>query len=140
MKAIVNHLILSVALVLLASCSESTDGSALPDQPDKWVQSVKFQDDSQARHVEKSGVISSAVKPLAGLQSVSVGDEIDGVKVGAIRCSFSPKDSSYSGEQFMWKGRWGCMAGRDKNEIDNAVQKDGNKLYDYIHVSPISLQ
>ncbi|TCB60118.1 hypothetical protein E0J20_08975 [Rhizobium leguminosarum bv. viciae] len=135
-----NRLILPALLVLLSSCSESKDGSDLPDQPDKWVQSVKLQDDSKARYVEKSGAISSSVKPLTFLQSVSVGDEIEGVKIGAIRCSFFPKDSSYSGEQFMWRGRWGCMAGRDKNEIENAVQQDGNKLYDYIHISPISLQ
>ncbi|MBY5551057.1 hypothetical protein HFO61_30395 [Rhizobium leguminosarum] len=135
-----NRLILPALLVLLSSCSESKGGSALPDQPDKWVESVKLQDDSKARYVEKSGVISSSVKPLTGLQSVSVGDEIDGMKIGVIRCSFFPKDASNSGEQFMWRGRWGCMAGRDKNEIENAVQQDGNKLYDYIHVSPISLQ
>jgi len=134
-----NRLILPALLVLLSACSEK-DGSDLPDQPNKWVESVKLQDDSKARFVEKSGVISSSVKPLTSLQSVSVGDEIEGVKIGAIRCSFFPKDESYSGEQFMWKGRWGCMAGRDKNEIENAVQQDGNKLYDYIHVSPISLQ
>lgn len=112
----------------------------MPDQPDKWVESVKLQDDSKARYVEKSGVFSSSSKPLTGLQSVSVGDQIGGVKIGAIRCSFFPKDASYSGEQFMWQGRWGCMAGRNKNEIENAVQQDGNKLYDYIHVSPVSLQ
>ncbi|MBY5453897.1 hypothetical protein HFO91_30430 [Rhizobium leguminosarum] len=135
-----NRLILPALLVLLSSCSESKDGSGLPDQPDKWVESVKLQDDSKARYVEKSGVVSSSVKPLTGLQSVSVGDEIEGVKIGAIRCSFFPKDASNSGEQFMWRGRWGCMAGRDKSEIENAVQQDGNKLYDYIHVSPISLQ
>ncbi|NEJ88858.1 hypothetical protein GR223_23480 [Rhizobium leguminosarum] len=135
-----NRLRSPALLVLLTACSDSKDGSELPDQADKWVDSVKLQDDSKARYVEKSGMVSSRVKPLTGLQSVSIGDEIEGVKIGAIRCSFFPKDQSYGGELFMWRGRYGCMAGRNKDEIENAVQSDGNKLYDYVHVSPVSLQ
>ncbi|MGO6947010.1 hypothetical protein ELH46_16230 [Rhizobium ruizarguesonis] len=87
-----NRLILLALLVLLTACSDSKDGSELPDQPDKWVDSVNLQDDSKAHYVEKSGMVSSSVKPLTGLQSVSIGDEIEGVKIGAIRCSFFPKD------------------------------------------------
>ncbi len=61
-------------------------------------------------------------------------------KSGAIRCSFYWKDASYGGAQYMWRGRWGCMAGRNRYEVENAVNEDGSKQFDYIHISPVSLK
>jgi len=70
---------------------------------------------------------------------IQVGDEIESVRVGAIRCSFQVKDATYGGEQFMWRGRWGCMAGRNKDEIENAIGADGEKRFDYLYIGPVSL-
>jgi hypothetical protein len=70
---------------------------------------------------------------------ISVGDEIEGIRIGAIRCSFFWRDASYGGEQFMWRGRWGCMAGRNEDELEHAVGPDGVKRFNYLHISPVSL-
>ena len=77
---------------------------------------------------------------MNGLQRVSVGDSIEGIRIGAIRCSFFWKDASYAREQYMWRGRWGCQAGRSKEEIENAVEPDGGKRYDYLYIGPVSLK
>ena len=73
-------------------------------------------------------------------QKISVGDTIRGVRIGAIKCTFHEQDSSYGGEQFMWRGRWHCMAGRSKHEVENAVKDNGDKRYDYIHIAPVTLR
>ena len=133
---------LFAVFLFLPACSEETSSSTdLPDQKARLVSSVAFQEDTKATHVGASSALtgSTTVKPLADLRSVEIGRTIDGVKIGAIKCSFHTKDASYSGTQFMWRGRWACLAGRNEYEVDHAVKDDGSKAYDYIHVSPVSL-
>ncbi|RWC10383.1 MAG: hypothetical protein EOS52_25055 [Mesorhizobium sp.] len=127
--------------VLLSACDDQSKSSDLPDKPDIWVNSLSLQNGSKATHVGKTSSIlgSTTVTPLSGLTSIAVGDDIDGVHIGAIKCTFFTKDASYSGEQFMWRDRWGCLAGRSQDEVENAVQEDGTKLYDYIHIAPVIL-
>lgn len=81
----------------------------------------------------------SSVKNLDAAPTISVGDEVEGVRIGAIRCSFYWRDADYGGEQYMWRGRWGCLAGRSRQEVETAVGTDGEKRFDYIHVSPVRL-
>ncbi|AEH86638.1 hypothetical protein [Mesorhizobium opportunistum] len=127
--------------IVVSACDDQSKSSDLSDKPDKWVNSLALQSDSKVKHVGKSSVIlgSTTVTPLSGLTVIAVGDDIDGVHVGAIKCTYFPKDASYSGEQFMWRDRWGCMAGRSRDEVENAVQEDGTKLYDYLHIAPVTL-
>ena len=81
----------------------------------------------------------SQAKELKDSQPIRVGDTISGIKIGAIKCSFHWNDSGHGNTQFMWRGKWGCMAGRGKFEIDNAVNDDGGKNFDYVHIAPVSL-
>ncbi|NKL24851.1 hypothetical protein [Rhizobium leguminosarum] len=133
--------VLLIMIPVLAACDQQKNKSPdLADQPDKWMTTISLQGDSKPNHVGKTTVIgSTTIKPLSGLQTITVGDEIDGIHIGAIKCAFFNKDASYAGEQFMWRGRWGCLAGRSQDEVSTAVQEDGTKLYDYIHVAPIAL-
>jgi hypothetical protein len=81
----------------------------------------------------------SEARPVTGPQTVALGDEIEGVRIGAIQCSFHWRDASYGGQQYMWRGRWACKAGRSREEVEKAVEEDGTKRFDYIHVAPVSL-
>ena len=116
---------------------------SLPERPDIWVSSITINPDSKIKYIGKTtdlGITSiSKVEEIGGLQKISVGDTIRGVRIGAIKCIFHGEDSSYGGKQFMWRGRWGCLAGRSKYEIENAVKEDGAKRYDYIHIAPVTI-
>lgn len=115
----------------------------LPKQPDRWVSSISLDPDSKVQFIGRTRdlVITSvtAAKDVNAPPSISVGDEIETVKVGAIRCSFHWRDATHGREQFMWRGRWSCQAGRSREEIENAVGSSGEKRFDYIHVSPVTL-
>ena len=144
LRAIFSAPTICAAAVLMIACGP--DGPQQPDLPkqdDRWVSTVVLDADSVATYVGKTRdyVItdSSEVRDVKNLKTVNVGDEIQGVRIGAIRCSFFWKDASYDGEQFMWRGRWGCQAGRNQQEVLNAVDKDGAKLFDYISISPVRL-
>ena len=137
-----NRITVLALLFMLSACKEQKEKSAdLPDRSNKWVNTIALQADSKMTHVGKTSTImvSTEVKPLISVMSVAIGDEIDGVRIGAIECVFFNKDASYSGQQFMWRGRWGCKAGRNRDEVSNAVKDDGTKAYDYIFTSPVSL-
>jgi hypothetical protein len=140
--------LLWVALPLLAVSSCDNEGPCdtrpdLPKRPDRWVSAVRLDPDSKASYVSatKQFLIFSVSdsEDLHGLESVRVGDEINGLSIGAIRCSYQWKDAFYNGKQYMWRGRWQCMAGRSKEEIENAVAADGDKRFDYIAIRPVSL-
>jgi len=107
------------------------------------VNSITLDPDSKVEYIGKTTnyVITSvtSIKELDGLRTVSIGDEIEGLPIGAIKCSFFWRDASYGGDQFMWRGRWGCQAGRSSKEVENAVRDDGEKLFDYVYVSPIRM-
>lgn len=136
---------LGLVAALATSCSRGEPGPPdLPQQPDQWVTSIALDADSKARHVgqTKDYLITevTGVEAVNGLRSVSVGDDIAGVRIGAIRCSFHGRDASYGGDQYMWRGRWACLAGRSKEEVETAVAEDGTKRFDYIHAAPIRMQ
>jgi hypothetical protein len=136
---------LAIACLLSACDDEHPVDSRphLPKRPDKWVNSVRLDPDSKASYVEADQqyvVISvSNVRDIDGLTEIRVGDEIEGLRIGAIRCSFHWTDASYNGRQYMWRGRWQCMAGRSKEEVEGAVGENGEKFFDYIVISPVSL-
>lgn len=136
----------AIAASALAACNPATERSTKPDlakKPDRWVESITLNEDSQARFVGKTRDFmitkSSEARRVLPPSTFSIGDSIEGLRIGAIRCSYHWKDASHGGEQYMWRDRWDCMAGRDRFEIENAVRPSGEKRFDYIIVSPISL-
>jgi hypothetical protein len=136
--------LLCAVAALTISCGRSEPKQPdLAKQPDRWVNLIVLDADSKAKYIGKTKnyVITkvSSNYDLDGLRTVSVGDEIEGVRIGAIKCSFFWRDASYGGGQFMWRGRWGCQAGRSRQEIENSVGKDGEKHFDYVYVSPVRL-
>lgn|SRR5690606_22764748 len=137
-------LVLLVATIITASCGPGASREPdLPEQPDRWVSSISLDPDSKASYIGKTRdyVVTTVTssEELDGLRTVSVGDEIEGLSIGAIRCSFFWRDASYGGDQYMWRGRWGCRAGRSREEVQNAVAEDGEKRFDYVYVTPVSL-
>ena len=140
------HLLLTtIAAVVLVGCEGGEPRQAsLPSRGDIWVSSITLDPDSKIKFVGKTrgsliGSISE-VEEIDLLQKISVGDTVKGVSIGAIKCTFHENDSSHGGEQFMWRGRWHCMAGRSKHEVENAVKDNGDKRYDYIHIAPVTLR
>lgn len=132
------------ALLLTASCGPSESRQPdLPKQPDRWLDSIVLDAESKATYVGKTRdyivTTSSEVRDLGALRTIRVGEEIEGIRIGAIKCSFFWRDATYGGEQYMWRGRWGCQAGRSKQEIQSAVEADGEKRFDYIHAAPVRL-
>lgn len=116
----------------------------MPERPDRWVADVALDPDSKVKFIgtTKDYLITdvSEVRSVDGVRSIRVGDEIGGVRIGAIQCSFHFRDASYGGSQYMWRGRWACKAGRTREELEQAVADDGTKRFDYIHVAPVHLQ
>ena len=140
--------LLWVALPLLSVCGCDTEEPRdtrpeLSKRPDRWVCAVHLDPDSKASYVSatKQFLIFSLSdsEDLRGLESIRVGDEINGLSIGAIRCSFQWQDAFYNDRQYMWRGRGQCMAGRSKEEIENAVAPNGDKRFDYIAIRPVSL-
>lgn len=131
---------------LLVSCgkSNSPKQSKLPDQDPKWVQSVALNDDSAVKHIGKTQELvatqSTAVTEINGVRAIGVGQTVDGVVIGAIKCTFFQQDAYAGKEQYMWRGRWGCQAGRSEAEVNGAIKEDGTKAFDYIYMSPVTLQ
>ena len=130
--------------VTVSSCGPSKPRQAdLPKQPDRWVTYINVEPESKVKYIGKTRNLLitdiTQVKVLNDSRPIKVGDTINGVKVGAIKCSFHSNDAGHGNTQFMWRGKWGCMAGRNKYEINNAVNDDGKKSFDYIHVAPVSL-
>jgi hypothetical protein len=130
--------------VLTMSCSRGeARHTDLPKQADRWVSSVTLDPDSKLEYIGKTRdyLITTVTehRQLEGRRTVSVGDTIEGVRIGAIKCSFHWRDASYGREQFMWRGRWGCMAGGSRHEVENAVGDDGEKRFAFLHAAPIRL-
>jgi hypothetical protein len=106
----------------------------------RWVEAVNVETDSKVRFNGRTrfGVSRSALIEAGAV--VRVGDELQGVRIGAIRCSYHDRDASHGGVQYMWRGRWACMAGRSRREVENAVDPRGGRRHDYIHVAPVTLR
>lgn len=137
--------LLPVLITLVAACGNSEPKQPdLPEQPDRWVSTIVLDPDTKAKYIGKTKnlVITSVstVKDVEAPQTISIGDVIGGIRIGAIKCSFFWRDATYGGEQYMWRGRWGCQAGRNRQEVETAVGPDGEKRFDYVHVSPIRLE
>jgi hypothetical protein len=135
---------LFTAVVFLVGCGGGEPRQAsLPSRGDIWVSSITLNPDSKIKYVGKTRDLPitsiSKVEEVGVLQKISVGDTVRGVRIGAIKCIFHEEDSSYGGKQYMWRGRWSCMAGRSKHEVENAVTDDGAR-YDYIHIAPVTLR
>ena len=136
--------LLVVALTMsIASCGRGgPEQPNLPKRQDVWVTSLALDTETSLTYVGKTKnyVItdSTEIRDLNGPRTISVGDQIKGIRIGAIRCSFFWKDAWYGGEQFMWRGRWGCMAGRSQEEVENAVGPEGEKRTDYLYIHPVS--
>lgn len=131
-------------LIMITACGESEPREAdLPKQPDRWVNSVPVAVDSRVQYIGKTRdyVVTSisASRDIGARQTISLGDEIEGIRVGAIQCSFHWRDATYGSAQYMWRGRWACKAGRNRQEVANAVDSQGKKRFDYIHLSPVTL-
>lgn len=133
------------ATCLVAGCGPARSREPdLPKQPDRWVNSVVLDADSKVNYVGKTKELLitqvSSQDSVSGLRSVRVGDVVNGVQIGAIQCSFHWRDAESSGRQYMWRGRWACMAGRSRDEVQTAVADDGTKRHDYIHIVPVGLR
>jgi hypothetical protein len=137
-------LTLSAIAAFTASCGDRAPRQPdLARQPDRWVTSVALDTGSRVSYIGKTKdyVVTSysAVKDVKAVRIISVGDEIEGLRVGAIKCSFQWRDAYYANEQYMWRGRWACQAGRNRQEVENAVAENGDKRFDYIYVSRVRL-
>jgi hypothetical protein len=136
-------LTMMVVAALNSACGRSEPRQQdLPDRDDLWVTSITFAADSQIRYVGKTRdyLITEVtkVKDLERRPTLRLGDEVEGIRVGAIRCSFHPKNA-FNGGQYMWRGRWACQAGRSKDEVENAVGPEGQKRFEYLYIAPVSL-
>jgi hypothetical protein len=114
----------------------------LPERDDQWVNALALAPDSNITYVGKTRDYQitqvAEAKDLEKRSTLRVGDEVQGIRVGAIRCSFHPKDA-FNGGQYMWRGRWGCQAGRSKDEVENSVGPEGQKRFEYLFIAPVTL-
>ena len=144
MNSIIKKTLTIVTAIFLSSCGQSEPSEPdLPEQADRWLTSIELDADSSMKLVGKTKdyliTTVSSVTQISEVKSLTLGDEIEGVKIGVIQCKFFSKDATYGDSQFMWRGLWGCMAGRSKHEILNALDPEGGKRFSYIHISPINL-
>jgi hypothetical protein len=133
------------AVALLGSCTHSEAGQPdLPKRPDVWVTSVSLDADSRLRYIGKTKdyliTTTTTIKDLKVPRTISVGDTIEDIRIGAIRCSFFWRDEFYGSKQYMWRGRWGCQAGRSREEIENSLGRDGGRRFDLLSARPVSLK
>jgi hypothetical protein len=130
--------------VLVASCGGAPRETDLPKQPDRWVDAISLDSSSRVKFVGRTRdyLITdvTAVKDVERPRRIALGDEIEGVRIGAIQCSFHWRDATQGGEQYMWRGRWSCKAGRNRQEVETAVNDDGTQRFDFIHAAPVRLQ
>ena len=145
MKYLFKAVAVCSATIFFVACGGPSEPKQpdLSKQPDRWVSSIEISANSSVKFVGETRdylvTTVSSVDALDGVQVIRIGDEVGGLKIGAIKCSFHWKDSSYGGEQYMWRGRWACMAGRTKQEVLSAVGPNGEKHHSYIHASPITI-
>lgn len=137
------HVLALLALTATACQGGGSRQADLPRKPDRWVKAVATDSDSDVQYIGKTKhlLITSitGTKPVDGRNTIKIGNEIEGIRIGAIRCSYQWRNATYNGEQYMWRGRWGCMAGRDSVEVANAVADNGDKRFPYIYIAPVTL-
>ena len=145
MKYFVNSAAVYAATIFLASCGGPSEPKQpnLPEKPDRWVQSIEISADTSVSLIGKTRdyfiTQITRISDANGVQKISLGDEIEGIRIGAIQCSFHNKDARYGREQYMWRGRWSCMAGRTQQEVLHAVGRNGEQRHTYILASPITI-
>jgi hypothetical protein len=115
----------------------------LPRQPDRWVNTLTSDPDSTITYVgQTKGYLVTSTTTMSAVEhrrEVKVGDVIEGLTIGAIQCTFFWRDESYAGKQYMWRGRWGCSAGRSRDEVERAVADNGDKRFPTLRISPVTL-
>src|SRR5690606_20970256 len=74
-------------------------GTDLPKQPDRWLKSIALDADSTAKYIGKTKQFVmtdlTQMKDIDGVRAINVGDEVAGLRIGAIKCSFHWRDASY---------------------------------------------
>ena len=143
-KVLLKRFLLASLLFSLAGCAPSEPRLPdLPKQSDRWIQKVLVNQDSEVEYIGKTKnfliTTITQVNQIEANRSIEIGDQIGGLTIGAIKCSFFWRDATYGREKYMWRGKWGCMAGRNRYEIENAILKNGEKRFDYVNISPVSL-
>jgi hypothetical protein len=139
------QLILAIAITIgLVSCGRSQPKElALPPQADQWASSIVVESGGKVTYIGKTKELlvteSTEIRALPGITKITIGDEISGVRIGAIKCMFFQENDFHGKEQYMWRGKWGCQAGRSKDELLVAVSSTGKKQVDYIYASPVQL-
>ena len=124
-------------LVLVAACS-SCDASGTASSPavteTRWVDKVALSDGATASFFDVC-TMGGSVCPDGvelGSRDVAVGDEIQGMKVGAIKCQLYSRDIRgwRGGPDFVArKGKWNCTASIDETAAENSVSESGNRTY-----------
>ena len=102
----------------------------------RWVSSVTVPASSTALFIGKCGFFGCpAGKPVTG--SVAVGQTIQGMKVGAIRCEKQTKTipGFRGGPKFVAiAGTWNCMASTSRTAVNNTPGPNGERPYPWISV------
>jgi hypothetical protein len=139
------HFLASLVIAMTgASCRDAQPREPdLPHKADRWVTSVVLDSTSRVKYVgrTKDYLVTSTttIKDLSASHAIRIGDEIEGLRIGAIKCSFHWRDAYYAREQYMWRGRWACQAGSSRTEVENAVEENGDKRFDYLYLGPVTL-
>tara|TARA_B100001248_G_scaffold248193_1_gene220289 strand:+ start:129 stop:1130 length:1002 start_codon:yes stop_codon:yes gene_type:complete len=122
------------------------------DTEGKWVERIIIPDDAYQRYQPKTMMnngfmTTSRWSPKKPFKSLNIGDTIVGTdgknktrsfKVGAINCFYHSYSASYLGQQYMWKGKWSCTAGRNKYEVLNIFSEDYDRVFDTFTTGPIN--
>ena len=118
---------------------------------DKWVRQIRIPEGSRQTYLPESKdllitVVHETWSPIEKLKTLKIGDTITGTDgkdktrsflVGAIQCSYHSRDYISGGRQYMWEGKWDCIAGRSKNEIKQFYER-GKRRVDVFTTSPIN--
>lgn len=103
------------------------------------MEQVNLTDGATATFVDKCDSTVTVCPDGVELQnrSISVGDQVGGMKIGAIKCQYYSKDIPGwpGGPEFTArKDKWNCTASADKNAAENNVTENGTRLHPWVSV------
>tara|TARA_B100000965_G_C19529804_1_gene730568 strand:- start:225 stop:626 length:402 start_codon:yes stop_codon:yes gene_type:complete len=103
----------------------------------KWVKGLNISQDSHAFFNGKCGFLGGCPsgKPIYG--TVSIGQTIEGMKIGAIRCEkFNRTMKGWRGgpKYVSLAGRWNCKAARSRNAVMSTPGKNGERPFPWVYV------
>ena len=144
------RLLLAPLLITLTSCYYPKFNDS--DFTYRWVDSITIPEGSSQTYLPKQKdllltVVYETWSPLNSLKDLKIGDVIIGTDgkdklrkftVGAIKCELMEMDWVENGIQYMWKDRWFCIAGRNKEQVIRFYEKE--RLDDYFTTSPIDIE